>query len=435
MSKQDIDKDRHVKSSLLLALLFPVMTAWAGQQHVITIPDPAGDDHGDGGLFYPQRSDFQPGDLDLLQLQINRDEDGFWFEAMFKNPIRDPADVPYGVGGESLANFARKGFYQFNLDIYIDTDRIKGSGNTFTLPGRGGVRIDPAYAWERAVILTPRPEMMRQQLLDVLTEQFPDRPKGEAEASIDQTMFFPTRTRIRGKSIAFFVPAKFFGGSDGSDWAVTAFVTGALTSFSADLSLVPSTKKPLDRLELGVMQPGPGRPRATFGYAAPGRVVPSPIVDLLGASAEQQAWQLATKADLTGVSWGPHASKDLLPIPASAKTSVAEKKAEPAPPADSEESFLSSPIKKLKGLFGSDTPAPAAEAGSAAPAAVVPVGELFHDKAEAAKPAAVAPAPAQPAVAPPSFSKRLQTLQELYNQKLIDENEYKEQKSRILKEL
>ena len=380
---------------LFIVLMFSMLSAWAGQQTLVTISDPSGDDHGDGGLIYPQRNDFNSGDLDLLQLKITRDIEGFWFEAKFKNAIRDPRGVSGSVGSESLANFARKGFYQFNLDVYVDTDRVHGSGNTVTVPGRQ-VQIDPAYAWEKVVILTPRPELMRQQLLDAMAEQYADRAKADIEASVDQSMFFPTRIQVRGKTVSFFVPAGFFAGSDGTDWAITAFVTGAMTVIPADLSIFPSTKKPLERLELGVMQPATGHPRDTFGCSG---AMPSPVVDVLAASAEQQARQLSAKAGLTGISWGPHAIDDARPIPA-ATTITPEK--------------ISSP---------------------AVVAPVVPVGKLLAPESPAtAKPAEeTTPEPSQPPDT--SIVKRLQMLQQLFEQKLIDESEYKEQKQRILKEL
>lgn len=379
-----------MKSALLFIALILPLSAWAAPQPLITINDPSGDDHGAGTLVYPQRADFQVGNLDMLQLKISRDEEGFWFEAMFKNAIRDPANVPNSVGAESLANFARKGFYQFNLDVYVDTDRVKGSGNTFTLPGRQ-VQIDPVYAWEKAVILTPRPELMRQQLLDVMSEQYPDRTKAETKASVDQAMFFPTRIRVRDRSISFFVPAVFFAGSDGTDWAVTALVTGAMTTIPADLSLFPSTKKPLERLQLGVMQPVAGRPKDTFGYSG---AIPSPVVDMLGSSAEQQKRQLAAKDELTGVSWGPHAVNDITTSVATSDAPIAEQKS----------------------------------AASIDAKPVVPIGNLLQTET----PTAAQPAETKP---DPSIARRLQTLQQLFDQKLIDEAEYKQQKQRILNAL
>jgi len=371
-----------VRIFLLVVLLFTMLGASAGSLPLVTISDPAGDDFGAGKLIYPQRNDFQVGDLDLLQLQISRDKQGFWFEATFRNPVRDPSNVPGSVGADSLANFTRKGFYQFNVDVYVDTDRIDDSGNTFTLPGRK-VRIDGDYAWEKAVILAPRPELMRQQLIGALTEQYPDRTTAEIEASVDQSLFFPTRIKVRDKTIGFFVPAGFFAGSDGGNWAATALVTGAITTISADFSLFPTTKKPLETLQLGVMQPAPGHPRDTFGYRDR---QPAPVVDVLGASAEMQIRQLADKEDLTGVSWG--AREDI------------EKSAMPA-------------------------------AGSS----VIPLARLLQPETTVtAKPAEPAPAEVR-AKADGSIAKRLQALQQLFDQKLIDEAEFRQQKQRILNEL
>ena len=392
-----------MKSYLLfIALSLVMLSAWAGQQTLVRLNDPAGDDYGTGKLVYPQRADFQVGDLDLLQLKISRDDEGFWFEAMFKNPIRDPSSATNGVGAEPLANFARKGFYQFNLDLYVDTDRVNGSGNTFTLPGRQ-VRIDPAYAWERTVILTPRPELMRQQLLDALAEQYPDRSQAGMEASVDQAIFFPAYIRVHGKSIAFFVPARFFSGSNGTEWAVTALVTGAMTSIPADITLFPTTKKPLERLQLGVMQPVAGHPRDTFGYSG---AMPSPVVDLLNASVEEQVKQLIAKSDLSGVAWGAHAAEGIpAPIVASEMPVVEQQ------PTTSIDAKIIEPISHL---LQPETP------GGVQTQVDVPA-ETKHTET-------ISPVE-------PSLAKRLQTLQQLYNQKLIDEAEYKEQKQRILKEL
>lgn len=359
----------------------------ASQQILGTITDPKGDDSGAGALIYPQRPDFQPGDLDLLQLQISRADDGFWFEAKFSNAIRSPAGVPNTLGSESLGTFARKGFYQFNVDVYVDMDRIPGSGKTFTLPGRH-MKIDPAFAWEKAVVLTPRPELMRQQLIGTTVEQYPDQIKSEIETTIDQSVFFPTRIEVRGKSVRYFVPAKFFNDSDGTDWGLVAFVTGALANITADLSLFPSTKDPLDRIELGVMQPKVGRPDDTFGYSGSAQ---SPVVDLLASSVDKQVSQLVTKRELTGVAWGMHAVTGV-PVPTTTIT----------------DENVSTIGTQLKEMIQPDRE-PADNGVTGAPE------KYFSSKTPVAK--------------------RLQTLQQLFDQKLINESEYKQQRQRILNEL
>ena len=181
----------------------------------------------------------------------------------------------------------------------------------------------------------------------------------------------------------FFVPAGFFDGSNGADWAITAFVTGASVKIPANFSLVSSTMKPLDDLQLGVMQPALGHPQDTFGYSG---IKPSPVVDLLGPSEGQQE-QLA-KNELAGVAWGLHAAGNALPAPSNA---------------------------------------PATD--------VLTSREIAQPESQTA----VSPATSSPAGASPpadqSIVRRLQTLQQLFDQKLIDETEYKLQKQRILKEL
>ncbi len=427
-----------MKSRFLFGLLLFALSAHAAPRVIATINDPAGDDNGNGALIYPQRNDFEPGDLDLLQLQVSRDEEGYWFEATFKNPIRNPANAFGTIGSEPLSNVARKGFYQFNLDIYIDTDRVKGSGNQFTLPGRK-VSIDPAYAWEKAVILTPRPEAVRAQLLEVLERQFPDRPKGEAAASIDQSMFFPTQVRVRNKSIIFLVPAKFLGAGDANDWALTAFVTGAKIDISVSLPFSTSGKTPLEELSLGVMQPVVGRPSDSFGYA--GGSMPSPVVDVLTRGANQQLRLLAPGASLTGVSLNASAANlqadaaavAAKPAPgpawgdAPAAASVAPGTTEAAAPPEAGGSLLSRPFEAVKRLFQADPP-PAASA-----VAPVPVQDLLQP-GKRPEPRAAAAEQAAPAARPP-IAKRLEALQQLFEQKLVTDDEYKQQRQRILNEL
>jgi hypothetical protein len=453
-----------MKRALFTTLLMAFFAAHAASTIVATLGDATGDDNGDGRLTYPQQGAYEAGDLDLQQLQISRDEQGFWIEAKFQNSIRNPANASGDVGAESLAEFARKGFYQFNLDIYIDIDRVKGSGTTFTLPGRQA-RIAPDYAWERAIILTPRPEAMRGNLLEVLAQQYPQRSAREIEAGIDQTIFFPTKTRVNGRTIGFLVPQSFIGKTDGSDWAVTAFVTAAERSAGMKFSFVNGNeKKPLEEFTLGVLQPQPGHPRDAVGYGTGTK--PSPIFDLLTRSANQQTAMLASGADLTGVSWGPHAGNDLA---ASVVTQVETPNATVAPtPPPGKKSFLSNPLDYLVGMFStagpsvasssSVTPAPvqvlldpqAPSAKTQAPnvqqnptvatPTLVPVAQTIPNPPAPVQQSGPATAPAlapAPAITPAAegIAGRLQSLQQLYDNKVITEAEYKQQRQRILGEL
>lgn len=406
---------------ILLTLLTPQVLAQGVD--LIELTDPAGDDWGDGSLIYPTRNDYAKGDLDLRKLKIRRDDGGFWFDAEFANPIRDPSLATTGVGPESIAASARRGFYSFNIDIYVDMDRKPGSGNQFTLPGRK-VRIAPAYAWERAVILTPRPETMRSELLDALSRQFPDRTTAEAEASIDLSIFFAKRVRIRGRTVSFFVPKEFFAGSDGTDWAITALITGAKAFDRLSLGLLPSSRTPLEELDLGVMQPQQGRPADTFGYD--GGVSPSPVVDALLPSAQHQTALLSGKSPLTGMSWGRHAANEM----ASAPKVIPVQPTVTSAATVKDESFFSNPFGSLRRLLGNE---PASQVLRNGP--VAPVQNFLDQSATGVPASAVAGQPAAASATPLPFAERLRTLQKLYEQKLIDEAEFKSQRQRILNQL
>ena len=88
-----------------------------------------------------------------------------------------------------------------------------------------------------------------------------------------------------------------------TDWAITAFVTGAMTSIDANFNLLSSSSPgtELEQLPLGVMQPKQGRPRDTFGYS--GVVAPGPVVDLLAPVPLKQKKLLSGTTALTGVAW------------------------------------------------------------------------------------------------------------------------------------
>jgi len=297
---------------LLIAIIFlPALGVWAGERQVVLLEDPIRDDDGNGTLVYPLRQDYQPGDLDLVSLRIVHDDAVYRFEAKFRNPINDPGSVSGDVGPESLSQFARHGFYTFNIDIYIDQDRIFGSGNTYTLPGRH-VNIDASHAWEKAIILTPRPELMRKQLVDAVAES---AGRGERESDpdevakrIDRSIFFPNDIRVRNRTITFNVPDSFLiGGRPDSDWSISAFVTGAKTSIEANINLFSTSGNSIDRIPLGVLQPKSGRPQNTFGYTSV--TAPSPVVDLLNPLPHKQQMLLSGSNSLVGVSWSTKTEK------------------------------------------------------------------------------------------------------------------------------
>lgn len=232
----------HTRAAILAALAIGLPLAGrSAEAPIFTLSDPRGDDHGDGDLVYPKSYfDLKPGDLDLLSLSASADPEGTWFEATFARPIAPTARRPIDAGGGSLDEIARNNFYSFNLDIYIDTDRVPGSGLTYTLPGRKA-EIDPANAWEKAVCLTPRPFDARQAIGRMIAayawkdakargEKLDALKKKEILADInrdiDKRIFFPTRVRVLGTKIGFLVPSSFLGGPARPEWSYVVAVSG-----------------------------------------------------------------------------------------------------------------------------------------------------------------------------------------------------------------
>ncbi|MDZ7653232.1 MAG: glucodextranase DOMON-like domain-containing protein [Burkholderiaceae bacterium] len=414
-----------MKGLLLLALLMHSATMFATERVVATLTDPAGDDQGDGSLIYPARPEFRRGDLDLTSLRIVQVGDAYRFEATFRNPIRSPVGIVSDTSSDQLSNFARYGFYSFNLDLYFDQDRIQGSGNTFTLPGRGA-RLDPASAWERAVVLTPRPQVMRTQLIDAAADAQPERAK-EIEAAVDRMVHFATQIRVSGRTVSFSVPAAFLAApAPDTQWVVTAVVTGAKTTIEADLNLLKQGGSAVDRLALGAMQPESGRPVNSFGYS--GLRAPLPIVDLVAPTVERQRELLAREATIAGLPLSPAAVATApgMAQPAAGLLMAAGVRAGPPP---------SEPAPVAAPAAVATTPVPAAAPAAPPPVAAPAAAATSPARAQPAAPAVV-PTPVAPATpARGSIAERLQALKQLFDQKLIDEAEYKQQRQRILNEL
>jgi C-terminal binding-module, SLH-like, of glucodextranase len=368
-------------TTLAAAVLLP-LAALAQTAPLITVTDPEGDDHGDGSLVYPRDGRFLPGDLDLRSLRVIPEGADLRVEATFRNNIRDPSTVfSQGMGSESLSKFSRNGFFSFNLDIYIDTDRIPGSGNTVTLPGRRAT-LAPAYAWEKAIVLTPRPELMKREFISALRETS-SANVADVTATVDRSVFFPTQVRVQGRTVSFVVPATFLSPAAVNGASVTAFVTQAQLTIDAGLNVVlgtPST--PRERFPLGAAQPDVGEPEFVMGYRGAAPPATS-VVDLLSPDPAQQALQLASGGLLLGLN--RENNMGAAPAP---RTAAAPAAATATPAASSGSgSWFSNALSAVTGLFSSAPATPPAPVAAGTPQTVQ---SLMVPPPTAAAPATVA---------------------------------------------
>lgn len=296
-------------SAALLAGVFLVLSGGARAQQLFSLEDARGDDDGGGVLLYPNRPDLQKGDLDLVRISAEQRTDGLWFVAEMGQPIRSPEGQVTEVGQVPVDRLARNGFYTFNLDVYVDQDRIAGLGQTDALPGRG-VTIDRQFAWEKCIVLTPRPDIARTMLqlyfdrvfeADLratqgrVSKQELDALEKRSEAQVAERYFFPNKVRVSGRRIEFQVPGEFLGGTPTQSWAYTVVVTGAdleQASYPGQLNPANATM-----MAMGV---GTGIRPNLWGIRSDTDPGIPPVIDLLAPDPETQAKVLADYDTVAG---------------------------------------------------------------------------------------------------------------------------------------
>jgi hypothetical protein len=281
-------------------LAVPSPRGAAADDPIFVLADPEKDDHGDGHLRYPVRSrnDMLPGHLDLVSFAAYPAKDGTTFEATFARPIVRTERAPLDDGGTMVTDVMKLGFYTFNVDVYVDKDGVRGSGNTLTLPGRNA-EVDPAHAWEKAVCLTPLPgpagtllqrnlaRQVRRETLEGRTEggRVAESEKAGIRAEVTRlladSVFFPTRVEVRGRKVRFFVPDSFLGGRANAGWGYVVAVSGADAAGRFDVGRLIGAKEDSGPEPLFIMRAAPGRSENTFGGGDEDAPSPCPLVDIV----------------------------------------------------------------------------------------------------------------------------------------------------------
>lgn len=301
---------RRFVSAVFVALLAVAFAPTAFADDLIfEITDPEGDDHGNGHLVYPIREDFHDGDLDMVAFRAYAVADGTRFEVEFNRRIRKPTAGAIDTLGTDLKSLARHGFYTFNIDVYIDKDREPGSGGVYTIPGRQA-EIAEDHAWDRAIVVTPRPPEVRSNLRRMWVRQLEeayrddvDGPEADEEprrdreremqvrSALSEKVDFPQQIRVVGRTISFVVDSLFLGGQASPDWSYVVFVTGCDLVPAADLAASAGTGLIGGVSEnLMAVQISPGTWRDRFGGGREEAPNQPPIVDLFvpaGASQER----------------------------------------------------------------------------------------------------------------------------------------------------
>lgn len=174
----------------------------------------------------------QSADLDLVTLSAKSSGDSTVFKATFAKPIEIPDNRVISQSGATLQSFAPNGFYTFNLDVYVNTNRSIKEFN--------GSQEGPAFGWDKVICLNPRPhaaqmalqeEMKRLALKEVIARKGSYTSADEKEVEhrvkrqIREHIYFPTLIRVHGSTIEFTVPDSFLGQEAETGWKYAAGVT------------------------------------------------------------------------------------------------------------------------------------------------------------------------------------------------------------------
>jgi hypothetical protein len=302
------------RTVLALASLLLASLVLAGRRDLLfEIEDPRGDDRGEGTLVYPLGSDLAQGDLDLVRLTARADRGGTTFEATFARPVRVPGERAIDLGGGTLADTARHGFYTTNLDLYVDLDRQPGSGSVNALPGRR-VEIDPAFGWERVICLTPRPNearaavkrMMARTLKKEARQSRPhvdpaDDARIEAEVArdVERKVFFPTQIRVTGPTIRFWVPGEVLDGPARPTYGYAIAVSGADIAQKLNLGARLGLGDP-EEDALMILPVGPTPSTERFGGGRDGDPAQPQVIDVVVPAGTTQKAVLGTYDARTG---------------------------------------------------------------------------------------------------------------------------------------
>lgn len=137
--------------ALLLFCALLASHASAAPPGPVVLDDPPRDDDGNGRYVYPSNQAYRRNSFDLRRFTVERDGNDLIFRVALGKPIWRPPETRRSEAARFVLD---NGVYVQHIDIYID--QRPGEGHTDALPGRNFV-VEPESAWEKAVVLTPRP--------------------------------------------------------------------------------------------------------------------------------------------------------------------------------------------------------------------------------------------------------------------------------------
>lgn len=127
---------------------------------VVTVRDPANDDHGPGSYRYPTDGVFKPGVFDLLAFQVGYDENNLVFRFEMRGPVENPWGSPNGLAIQLF-------------DVYINT----GTGANPLMRGARNAAVEGGWdyaltiaGWNYGFFTAASPEKASAVPLTIITD-------------------------------------------------------------------------------------------------------------------------------------------------------------------------------------------------------------------------------------------------------------------------
>ncbi|HWN45414.1 MAG TPA: glucodextranase DOMON-like domain-containing protein, partial [Thermoanaerobaculia bacterium] len=111
--------------------------------------------------------------------------------------------------------------------------------------------------------------------------------QAQIPTDVEERIFFPTKVKVRGNKVTFFVPGAFLGGPAKDSWSYVVAVSGAnvLQSFDINRALGRQTDK---EEALMILPVSPGKWSDRFGGGRENAAIQPPLVDIVVPEGRKQ---------------------------------------------------------------------------------------------------------------------------------------------------
>jgi len=190
----------------------PPVNYFGESSPLIDVRDPVADDRGPGYYTYPLDKNIRRGMFDLKRFTVYEEGDVVVFSIQMREYIKTTLESGRRSDGEE------QGFVVNSFDIYIDTDRKRGSGWNKALPGRD-LMFSEGMGWEKMVLVTPLSQFYAYNIIKDKTDEI-----GFQDMVPD--IILPDYVQVQRDRIIVRISKELLGGKPGPDWGVQCLVMG-----------------------------------------------------------------------------------------------------------------------------------------------------------------------------------------------------------------